>query len=207
MQLNNVPGSSSTSNKFKMPPKIPAKPTKSSTKSTKSATSAKSAKSAKPTNPTPSKTKSAAMKRPRSISPDSSASGDDSSSAPAPAVDPMEIFRRHFESRFEAIEVAPVVPSTSSNKRKSTAIDEGSDVEGPDYDEDEDSLDSDEEEDWEEEQVLEVVHNDSANLVPSIKESKKGLRAFMVCGYVDMWICASQDVERLWEIRTNFIGV
>lgn len=119
----------------------------------------------------------------------------------------MEIFRRHFESRFEAIEVAPVVPSTSSNKRKSTAIDEGSDVEGPDYDEDEDSLDSDEEEDWEEEQVLEVVHNDSANLVPSIKESKKGLRAFMVCGYVDMWICASQDVERLWEIRTNFIGV
>jgi hypothetical protein len=93
----------------------------------------------------------------------------------------MEIFRRHFESRFEAIEVAPVVPSTSSNKRKSTAIDEGSDIEGSDYDEGEDSEDS--QEDWdddEEEQVLEVVHNDSANLVPSIKESKKGLRAFMV---------------------------
>ncbi|KAI5813104.1 hypothetical protein BZA77DRAFT_322392 [Pyronema omphalodes] len=191
-----------------MPSKISVTPSKSLTKSNQSSKSDKSSKPSKPSKSTPAKPAKSTPAKPTpaksttkrpssslSSSPSSSSattaapapaattsSNDASNDATTPSIDPMEIFRRHFESRFEAIEVAPVVPvttsssSSTSKKRKSTAIDEGSDVEDSYHDDDEEEEDEDSDE---EEQVLEVVHNDSRDLVPSIKEAKKGLRAFM----------------------------
>lgn len=88
----------------------------------------------------------------------------------------MEIFRRHFESRFQAIDGPPVAalnPTTSSN-----TIDEGSDVEGDG--EEWSGISASEESESEGNTSVEVVHRTSSACSEALRMSKRKLSEFMV---------------------------
>lgn len=105
-------------------------------------------------------------------SPTSSSTSDSDDS---PALNPMEIFRRHFESRFQAIDGPPIAaldPTSSSN-----TIDEGSDVEdGEEWS----GISASEESESEENTSVEVVYHTSSAYSEARRMSKRKLSEFMV---------------------------
>jgi len=78
----------------------------------------------------------------------------------------MEIFRRHFESRFEAIETPAVAATASSN-----VIDEGSDT-----DTEWNGISSD----LEELPAVQVIHHTLSSSAPPPRMSRRELKAFLV---------------------------
>ena len=109
-------------------------------------------------------------KRHRASSSSPSSSDSDDSSP----LNPMEIFRRHFESRFQAIDdPSAVLDPTSSN-----AINEGSDVE--DDGEEWSGISGSEGLESEGNASVEVVHHTSSACPEAPRMSKRKLNAFMV---------------------------
>ncbi|KAA8910460.1 hypothetical protein FN846DRAFT_775219 [Sphaerosporella brunnea] len=90
-------------------------------------------------------------------------------------MDAMEIFRRYFESQFEAIEESPAPPITKSPE----IIDDGDREDGFDGFSSGSDISADEEEEEEEEQAVEIVHHDSTKKAPRPLMSKQEVRAFM----------------------------
>jgi len=87
----------------------------------------------------------------------------------------MAIFRRHFESRFEPIDIGLAVPSPTSPKASKSPIDEGSDADS--FSSGADSSDPGSES--EEVEVVEVSHSHtSSNDVAVV--SKREKKIFMV---------------------------
>lgn len=87
----------------------------------------------------------------------------------APAINAMEIFRRHFESRFESIDETPAVPYSNN-----FMVDEGSGAEDEEW-----SGISGSEESEAEADTVQVVHHTSAR-IERPQMSKRALREFMV---------------------------
>jgi hypothetical protein len=113
----------------------------------------------------------------RSPSSSSSASSDDGD---APAADAMEIFRRHFESRFEAIEDDSAKPAAASTSKLGVIDDGAGEDEFDGLSSGSDSSEDEDEDEEDEEEVVQVVHHDTTKKSTRPALSKKEARAFMV---------------------------